>query len=263
MLENQEKEPRKKRSILRVAKFSRRQFLKRTGVAAAGALITSIAMTTACKTGLITQSTAANRTVPDEPDSSTGAASSSKMTISGPATSANSSAATSISTKPATSVPVTGVYSYIPPTTLPELLPIAGTTCVVAADRSYSTDNIWVKSLPGNIAVMGITTTMVEILYNPYKLWLSQVGTTLTEDDAFGGIEGFKMSADLITPVSGKVIQINDALISLAKQGMPIDAIINDPYNSGWMTVVQLSNSSELSNLVTPQKYIELVIKKY
>jgi glycine cleavage system H protein len=110
---------------------------------------------------------------------------------------------------------------------------------------------------------MGITTTMVEILYNPYNLSLLPVGSSVTADDAFGNIEGFKMSADLITPVSGTVIQINDNLISMAKLGTPIDPIINDPYNSGWMLVVQLSNLAELGDLVTPQKYIELVEKKY
>jgi glycine cleavage system H protein len=132
----------------------------------------------------------------------------------------------------------------------------------VAIDRKYSTDNIWVKSLSDNVVVMGITTTMVEILYNPYNLSLSQVGTTLANGDAFGNIEGFKMSADLISPVSGGVIQINDSLISLAKQGTPINPMINDPYNSGWMLVVQLSNLAELSDLVTPQRYVELVTSK-
>lgn len=111
--------------------------------------------------------------------------------------------------------------------------------------------------------VIGVSTTMVDILANPYHLTLPKVGATLVIDDVFGAMEGTKMSADLISPLSGTVLQVNEVLNSLVKQGSPLTPLIQDPYNSGWMMVVQLNKPAELDNLVTPQRYIELVLKKY
>jgi glycine cleavage system H protein len=137
---------------------------------------------------------------------------------------------------------------------------VTGTACTVATDRIYSADNIWVKSLSANLAVIGITTTMVDILYEPYNLSLSPVGTVLASDDDFGAVEGYKLSADLTSPVSGTLVQINNFLIDLAKQGSSgISPLDNDPYNSGWLVVVQLSKPSELNLLLTPQAYRDLV----
>lgn len=265
MPENEGHETSKKRNIFRVALFSRRQFLKRTGAAAAGALITSLAMTVACKTGLITTETTigdktqGGTTVPTNPSSSSALPSSNPIASS----STTTTPTTLVSTTQTTTASVTSGYSYTSPTVLPPLLPIAGTTCNVATDRKYSTDNIWVKSLSNSIVVIGVSTTMVDILANPYHLSLPKVGTALVKDDAFGAMEGTKMSADLINPVSGAVLQVNEVLNLLVKQDAPLTPLMQDPYNSGWMIVVQLSNPTELDDLVTPQKYIELVEKKY
>jgi glycine cleavage system H protein len=258
---NEGKETGKKCEIFSVAKFSRRQFLKRTGLAAAGALMASIATTVACKTSVITMgTTTCSNATTSGPDTSNVSASSSVAPSSNPAT---SSPTVATSTTPATGTPATSGYSYVSPTVLPPLLPIAGTTCTVAIDRKYSTDNVWVKSLSDNVVVIGITTTMVEIIYNPYNISLPKVGSILAKDDAFGAAEGTKMNADLISPVSGTVIQINDVLDSLSKESLALTPVIQDPYNSGWMLVVQLRNPAELSDLVTPQRYIELVASKY
>jgi len=255
--------------------------LKRTGVAAAGALVTSLAMTVACKTGLVTTETTTggktNQTVTSNPgtpvSSSTVPSSSPAVSTSNPVTPTTTTSTTQVSTTQATTTqasttqasttPATSGYSYIAPTSPPPLLPIAGTTCNVATDRKYSTDNIWVKSLSETVVVIGVSTTMVDILANPYHLTLPKVGATLVIDDVFGAMEGTKMSADLISPLSGTVLQVNEVLNSLVKQGSPLTPLIQDPYNSGWMMVVQLNKPAELDNLVTPQRYIELVLKKY
>lgn len=101
---------------------------------------------------------------------------------------------------------------------------------------------------------------MVEILYEPNNISLSPVGTNLSAGGDFGNIEGYKMTADLITPVSGKIIEINDFLIALARQGTALISPINDdPYNSGWMIVVQLSKPAELTALLTAQNYYKLI----
>ena len=129
---------------------------------------------------------------------------------------------------------------------------------VVANDRLYSAYNIWVKSLSANVVVMGITSSMVEILSEPYQLSLSQTGTALASGDAFGTIEGYKLTADLISPVSGVILEVNLDLL-LQGQVEMIVQINNDPYNSGWMIVVQLNNPNDLSSLLTPQGYVNLL----
>ena len=227
--------------ILRVTKFTRRHFLKRAGVAAAGATIGAIAFAASCKSPVsITAgtTTADDTTAPTNP---------SDTTTSNPPT-LNTTATVS-------------TYSYSPPTILPPIITVTGTTCVVATDRSYSADHIWVKSISAstNVSVMGITTTLDEILYEPFKISLPKVGDKLAAGNAFGSIEGYKMTADLLTPVSGTVIEINDFLNSLMMQGTVLEPVINDPYNSGWMVVVQLSKPGELTALLTAQAYRDLV----
>ncbi len=259
MSEHEEQRNRGIRDIFRVARFSRRQFLKRAGVTATGAVIGTIAMAAACKTSIVTTggtTTASSATTinPVPADS--------KTTVSTPSAISSSSTASAASTPAQTSVAPTGVpaeYSYLPPVNPPQVIVITGTACTVATDRVYSNDNIWVKALSSNIAVMGITTTMVEILYEPYNIELPVVGDVFAIGDAFGIISGYKLIADLINPVSCKVLEVNDFLNSLVKQGKVLEPVINDPYNGGWLVVVQLSKPGELNNLMNAEAYRNLV----
>jgi len=107
---------------------------------------------------------------------------------------------------------------------------------------------------------MGVTTSMVDILSEPYGLSLPSIGTYLSKGDAFGTIEGYKLTTDLIAPVSGTIIEANTYLTIPVGQGGNIPPINNDPYNSGWLIVVQLSNLTELNSLLTPQAYVNLLI---
>lgn len=102
---------------------------------------------------------------------------------------------------------------------------------------------------------------MVEILGEPHKISLVPVGTVLSNGDAFGTIEGFKMTADLLTPVSGLVIEIDQFLLAQSSDFGAIPQINEDPYNSGWMVVIQLNKPQELTRLLTWQKYRDLIAK--
>ena len=83
----------------------------------------------------------------------------------------------------------------------------------MAADRSYTLDHLWIKILSSNVVVLGATTTLVEILFEPYKIIFDKATSAINRSEAFGTIEGYKMAADLLSPVSGKILQINDSLI--------------------------------------------------
>jgi glycine cleavage system H protein len=103
---------------------------------------------------------------------------------------------------------------------------------------------------------------MVELIAEPYHISLSEVGSTIAQGDAFGTIGGYKLVVDVLSPVSGEVITNNYALVFLGTQGLPLDPLIYDPYNGGWMVVVQLSKLDELQGLLTAQSYLALVTKK-
>ena len=245
MQKKEGKEIQGKAGIFRVTKFSRRQFLKSTGIVAAGAALGSISLASACKSSSST---------------TTGTTTGVNPTTGGPTTSNDpaSSSTTPSSNLPTSSLPAG--YFYIPPTGLPPLITVTGHSCTVANDgRVYSFDHVWVKSLSANIAVMGITATMVELLSQPYRCALSQVGSTLANGDSFGTIEGYKLTADLISPVSGTLIQSNPLVIGFVGQDGQIQLLAGYPYTGGWMVVVQLSNPGELKTLMTAQSYMTLV----
>ena len=132
---------------------------------------------------------------------------------------------------------------------------------MVATDRLYSEEHAWVKTVGDNLVVIGISTSLVETIYEPYILSLPQVGDALTYDNILGSITGYKMSSDLISPVSGTVVQINKFLTDPVGRGAYILPLVDDPYNSGWMLVVKLSKPDELKTLLTAQSYKELVAK--
>ena len=271
MSENKEKQNPRKRNTFRVITFSRRQFLKHAAVAAAGVAIASLPA--ACKSSGTSQKATAETTPPGTTvitsTSPSSIATSTTPTSSAPvptSTTPTSSTPVPTSTTPLTSTvtsstPPANGYNYIPSTVTPPLKPVPGTTCVVATDRSYSQDHIWVLPLPNNVVVMGISSTMVEILTEPHKISLSPVGTILSKGDMFGSIEGFKMASDLLTPITGAVIEVDSWVLAQSSEQGVIAQINDDPYRTGWLTVVQLSKPAELSTLLTSQQYINLLAK--
>lgn len=235
-----------KRDIFRVTKFSRRQVLKSAGIIAAGAAVSSIPLVSGCKPS--SSNSTANGTDVNPPNSPSPPASSSTAPTS----------VAPILTIPVANTAATTGYSYVPTTAPPPLITVTDTQCTVATDRLYSTEHIWVKSLSGTTVVMGITHTMVKILENPFKLALSPINTTLAKEDPFGTIEGWKMTADLLTPVSGILIGRNILAIGFVGEDGLISAL-QDHYRGAWMIVVQLSKPAELNSLLTAQQYAALV----
>ena len=236
MREREREEGRGKKDP-RVTRFTRRQFLQRVGIATGGAALAAIFLESACQPS---GSTTTGTTTTSNPPTSS-------LPTSSLSTTATSVAPTSTTSAPTiTTAPATTTFSYVPPTTLPPLIPVPGTKCVVANDgRLYSQDHIWVQSISANQVVLGITDTFVTILYEPYSLTLPEVGTPLLQGDSFGTIEGYKMMADMLSPVSGVVIGRNEILVRTGKGGQ-IWSLITEPFTGGWMFVLQLTKPDEL-----------------
>ena len=82
---------------------------------------------------------------------------------------------------------------------------------------------------------------------------LPQVGDEIKTDDPFGSVESVKTVSELYAPVSGKVVEINADL-----EDSP-EFVNESPYDKAWMVVVELSDASEIDNLMTAEQYVELI----
>lgn len=116
----------------------------------------------------------------------------------------------------------------------------------------YSESHEWVKVLEGKTVLVGITDFAQAELGSVVFVDLPEVGTSLEKEEVFGAVESVKAASDLIAPVSGEILEVNEDLI-----GEP--ELVNQDAYSAWMLKVELSDLSELDGLLTPQAYQELV----
>lgn len=122
----------------------------------------------------------------------------------------------------------------------------------VPSNLKYSSDHEWV-SVEGNIATIGITDFAQSQLGDIVFVDIPTLDEELVAGDVFGSIEAVKTVSDAFTPVSGKVIEMNEAL-----DGDP--ALVNkDAYGEGWMIKIEMSNPAELDALLSAEDYEKLI----
>ncbi|KAG2407355.1 Glycine cleavage system H protein [Vigna angularis] len=118
----------------------------------------------------------------------------------------------------------------------------------VVKDLKYADSHEWVK-VDGNSATVGITDHAQDHLGDVVYVELPEVGATVTQGDSFGAVESVKATSDVNSPVSGKVIEVNEELSSSP-------ALVNSsPYKDGWIIKVELNDSGELNNLMDSERY--------
>ncbi|MBE3101741.1 MAG: glycine cleavage system protein GcvH [Firmicutes bacterium] len=111
----------------------------------------------------------------------------------------------------------------------------------------YSKEHEWVK-VDGDHASVGITDHAQLGLGDIVFVELPEVGSVFNAGDALGVVESVKAASDVYTPVSGKVLEINEDLIDNPEH------INKDPYGS-WMTRLELTDKSELDSLMSAEDY--------
>ena len=112
----------------------------------------------------------------------------------------------------------------------------------------YSEDHEWIK-VEGDIATVGITQHAQDALGDVVFVELPEVGKTYAQKDTAGVVESVKAAADVYMPVSGEIVEINQALAdepSLAN---------SDPMGDGWFFKVKLSAASQLDALMDEAAY--------
>ena len=115
----------------------------------------------------------------------------------------------------------------------------------------FSKDHEWINAADANAAVVGITVHAQDALGDVVFVDLPAVGTTFAQGEVAGVVESVKAAADVYMPVSGEVVEVNEALRadpSLAN---------SDPLNTGWFFKVKLSDASQLDALLDEATYAD------
>jgi glycine cleavage system H protein len=125
------------------------------------------------------------------------------------------------------------------------------------AELKYTKEHEWVRLEGDNIAVIGITDFAQSELGELVYVEIDTVGEELNKDDVFGTVEAVKTTSDLFMPLSGTVKQFNPALDE--NEGDNPTLVNDDPYGEGWIVKIELSDLSELEDLLDAEAYEALV----
>jgi glycine cleavage system H protein len=116
----------------------------------------------------------------------------------------------------------------------------------------YTKEHEWLM-LDGDTCVIGITDFAQEQLTDIVYVELPDSGSELKKDESFGVVESVKSVSDIYSPVSGEIIEVNEAVIDAP------ETINTDPYGDGWLVRVDLTDQSEIDTLLSAAQYQEFI----
>jgi glycine cleavage system H protein len=128
----------------------------------------------------------------------------------------------------------------------------------VAADESYPNDlkyhreHDWAR-VEGETATLGITWYAQDALGEIVHYEPPAAGSSLARDESYGEVESVKAVSDLIAPLSGEVVEVNQKVVDAP------ETINTDPYGDGWLVKVRLSDPGEVDDLLDVQAYKQLL----
>ena len=123
---------------------------------------------------------------------------------------------------------------------------------IIRDDLKYTQDHEWITS-DGKIGTVGVTDFAQESLGDVTFVELPAIGTALKKGDVFGVVESVKAASDLYVPVSGTVVEVNEAL-----EQSP-DLINSSPYDDGWIIKIEIDEPSQVDELLSPVAYKGLI----
>lgn len=122
----------------------------------------------------------------------------------------------------------------------------------IPQNLKYTKDHEWVN-LEGDIATIGITDFAQGELGDIVYVEVETLDETLDKDEVFGTVEAVKTVSDLFLPMSGEILELNQAL-----EDAP-ELVNSDPYGQGWMVKVKVSDPSEFDTLLSAEQYQSLI----
>lgn len=112
----------------------------------------------------------------------------------------------------------------------------------------YSETHEWVK-VEDDMATVGISDYAQSELGEKVFVELPKLGASVSKDEVFGTIESYKAVSDLVAPVSGEVVKVNDAVVQ------DPELVSQNPYEEGWIVVLRMADPKELDELMTADQY--------
>ena len=117
----------------------------------------------------------------------------------------------------------------------------------VLDDRKYADSHEWAK-LDGDIAIIGISDYAQHALGNIVYVDMPEVGDEVTKGEDFGAVESVKAASDLLSPMSGEVVEVNEELSDKPE-------LLNEDANENWIIKVKVSDPSEYDELLNAEEY--------
>jgi len=118
----------------------------------------------------------------------------------------------------------------------------------VPKELKYTKDHEWIK-IEGDVATIGVTDYAQGELGDIVYIEVETVGDNLNIEEVFGTVEAVKTVSDLFMPISGEVIEFNEAL-----EATP-ESVNSDPYGAGWMVKIKMSDPSQADALLSAEDY--------
>ena len=122
----------------------------------------------------------------------------------------------------------------------------------IPAELKYTKDHEWIK-IDGDIATVGITDFAQSELGDIVYVDVDTIDDTIERDEVFGSVEAVKTVSDLFMPLSGEIVEFNEGL-----EDTP-ESVNTDPYESGWMIKIKLSDPSQIDNLLDADAYKAII----
>ncbi len=122
----------------------------------------------------------------------------------------------------------------------------------IPSELKYTKDHEWI-SIDGDVATVGITDFAQSELGDIVYVEVETLDETLDKEEVFGTVEAVKTVSDLFLPLSGEIIEFNEAL-----EDEP-EKVNTDPYGDGWMIKIKMSDASEIEGLMSDADYKALI----
>ena len=119
-------------------------------------------------------------------------------------------------------------------------------------DLLYHPEHDWAR-IDGDEAVLGITWFAQDALGELVHFEAPEVGAAIAAGESYGEVESVKAVSDLISPLSGEVLEVNQAVVDAP------ETVNEDPYGQGWLIRIRLSDAGEASSLLDLGGYREVL----
>ncbi len=119
-------------------------------------------------------------------------------------------------------------------------------------ELQYTKEHEWLM-IEGNAARIGITDHAQQELGDVVYVELPDVGKTLDKGESFGSVESVKAVSEIYMPLSGTVTEVNEVLADTPEE------VNSSPYGDGWMIRIEIADSSQIDQLMTPEEYVTYV----